>query len=79
MTIVDLAGETVLSAETLHTHAREVAHLFEGRRLRGKVCRTIVRGDTVFVGGNVTGHPGSGSFVTPHAKSRGAVGAGRLD
>lgn len=68
-TIVDLAGETVLTAETLHTHAREVAHLFEGRRLCGKVCRTIVRGDTVFVDGNVTGHAGSGSFVTPHAKS----------
>lgn len=65
VTIVDLAGETVLSAETLHTHAREVAHLFEGRRLRGRVSRTIVRGDTVFVDGEVTGRVGGGSFVTP--------------
>ena len=65
VTLVDLAGETVLSAETLHTHAREVAHLFEGRRLRGKVHRTIVRGATVFLDGTITGRPAGGAFVTP--------------
>jgi dihydroorotase (multifunctional complex type) len=67
VTIVDMAGETVLSAETLHTHAREVAHLFEGRRLRGRVCRTMVRGKTVFLDGEVTGRPADGAFVTPRS------------
>lgn len=65
VTIVDPAGETVLSAETLHTHAREVAQLFAGRRLRGRVCRTLVNGRTVFLDGTVTGAPGGGRFVTP--------------
>ena len=65
VTIVDMVGETVLSAATLHTHAREVAHLFEGRRLRGRVCRTMVRGETVFLDGAVTGRPAGVTFVTP--------------
>lgn len=65
VTIVDLAGETVMSADTLHTHAREVAHLYEGRRLRGKVVQTMVAGNTVFLDGAVTGPQGAGAFVTP--------------
>lgn len=65
VTIVDLTGETVISADTLNTHAREVAHLFEGRRLRGKVSRTILAGRTVYCDGKVTGAPGGGRFVTP--------------
>ncbi|MGY9033172.1 MAG: dihydroorotase, partial [Rhodobacterales bacterium] len=64
VTIVDLAGETVISAKTLHTHAREVAHLFEGWRLRGKVTQTILKGNTVFLDGDVTGPQGAGAFVT---------------
>jgi len=65
VTIVDLSGETNLSADTLQTHAREVAHLLTGRRLRGKVCRTILKGNTVFLDGAVTGAQGGGQFVTP--------------
>lgn len=65
VTIVDLAGETVLNAQTLHTHAREVAHLFEGRRLRGKVVRTLLKGNTVFRDGEVLGRQGQGAYVTP--------------
>lgn len=65
ITIVDLAGETVITAETLHTHAREVAHLFYGRRLRGKVCQTLLAGQTVFLNGVVSGNQGGGRFVRP--------------
>ena len=65
VTIVDLDGETVISAATLHTHAREVAHLFEGRRLRGKVTQTILGGRTVYLDGEVTGPQGAGAYVTP--------------
>lgn len=65
VTIVDLAGETVISSKTLHTHAREVAHLFEGRRLQGKVVQTLLAGQTVFLDGNVTGPQGGGRYVTP--------------
>lgn len=63
VTIVDLASETTFSPKTLHTHAREVAHLFYGRKLRGKVCQTILAGQTVFVDGEVTGPQGGGCFV----------------
>ena len=63
--IVDLAGETVLTPQNMHTHAREVGHLFHGRRLRGQVVRTLLAGHTVFSGGEVTGPPGGGRFVTP--------------
>jgi dihydroorotase (multifunctional complex type) len=65
ITIVDLSGETVISSKTLHTHAREVAHLFEGRRLRGKVTQTLLAGKTVFLDGDVIGPQGGGRYVTP--------------
>lgn len=65
VTIVDLAAETVISADTLHTHAREVAHLYEGRSLRGRVTQTILSGTTVYLDGAVIGIQGAGAFVTP--------------
>jgi dihydroorotase-like cyclic amidohydrolase len=66
VTIIDLTGETVISAKTLHTHARDVAHLYEGRRLRGMVTQTILKGNTIFLNGTVTGSQGGGEFVTPN-------------
>lgn len=65
VTIVDLKGETMFSPETMHTHAREVAHLFYGRILRGKVCETILAGRSVFRDGEVIGAPGGGRYVRP--------------
>ena len=62
--VVDLAGETVLTPEGMHSHAREVGHLFHGRRLRGRVARTLLAGRTVFADGEVTGAPGGGRFVS---------------
>jgi allantoinase len=37
---------------------------FEGRRVRGRVVRTIVRGKTVYCDGEVTSPPGHGSFLS---------------
>ncbi|MFV1877744.1 dihydroorotase [Nioella sp.] len=65
VTIVDLNRETTFSPETLHTHAREVAHLFYGRHLRGRVVQTVLAGNTVFQDGTITGPQGAGAFVTP--------------
>lgn len=65
VTIIDLAAETTFSPETMHTHAREVAHLFYGRRLQGRVVQTILAGTTVFQDRSVTGRQGGGQFVTP--------------
>lgn len=69
VTIVDLTGETVISAKTLHTHAREVAHLYEGRHLRGAVTQTILKGNTIFLNGAVTGSQGGGEFVNPNTQN----------
>lgn len=65
VTIVNMKGETTFSPETLHTHAREVAHLFYRRKLRGNVSQTIVAGRTVFLDGDVTGPQGAGRHITP--------------
>jgi allantoinase len=37
---------------------------FEGRRVRGKVVRTIVRGTTVYCEGEITVPPGHGAFLS---------------
>ena len=65
LVMVDLAAETILSPDQMHTNAREVAHLFAGRRLRGRVIATIVGGQTVYRDGKITGSPGQGRYVNP--------------
>jgi allantoinase len=62
LALVDLGGETALSAETLlHRHPHSP---WAGRTLRGRIARTLVRGTTVFAGGRVAGPP-AGRLVTP--------------
>lgn len=61
--LVDRNATTTISAETLKTHAREVAHLFYGRTFRGAVARTLLAGRTVYSDGEVTGVRGGGRFV----------------
>ena len=62
LALVDLGGETALSAETLlHRHPHSP---WAGRTLRGRIARTLVRGTTVFAAGRVAGPP-AGRLVTP--------------
>lgn len=63
--LVDLGAETCVTAGSLVTHARDVAHLWHGKRFRGKVQRTFLAGKTVFHDGRVTGTPGQGRVVRP--------------
>lgn len=61
-TIVDLNGEETVSADSLlyrHKHSPYV-----GRKLRGRVIRTVLRGQTVYGDGKVVARP-SGRFVRP--------------
>jgi allantoinase len=62
ISLVDLSGESVLRAEELLSRHRLTPYV--GRRLRGEVKRTFVRGLTVFRDGAVTGEP-VGRFVRP--------------
>jgi allantoinase len=39
---------------------------FDGRRLRARVVRTLVRGETVYAGGEIVAEPGSGRFLSCH-------------
>ena len=61
LAVVDLDREWTLTADALHTRSGLSPYL--GRRFRGAVTRTLVRGRTVFERGEVTGAPGDGRFV----------------
>ena len=53
----------ILQPQNLEARSGVSAYL--GREFTGKVVQTIVRGKTVFVAGEVIGHPGWGQFVRP--------------
>jgi allantoinase len=62
-TIVDLEDEETITRESLlyrHRHSPYV-----GRRLRGRVVRTVLRGQSVFVDGKIAGSP-TGKFIRPN-------------
>jgi allantoinase len=62
LALVDVAGETAFTAETLqHRHPHSP---WAGRTLHGRVARTLVRGATVFADGRVAGPP-AGRLVIP--------------
>ncbi len=61
--IVDLGGETHVTADNLLTAAASVARLSHGARFRGRVVRTLLAGETVWDG--VRAAAGRGRFVTP--------------
>ena len=65
--LVDPGQRWTFGAKDLQTKSGVSAYL--GREFTGKVVRTIVRGKTVCVGGDVTGRPGWGQFVRPPAPS----------
>jgi hypothetical protein len=39
---------------------------FDGRRARARVVRTLVRGETVYAGGEIHAEPGWGRFLSCH-------------
>ncbi len=56
-TLVDPAAEETIRAEALHYRHRHTPYL--GRRLRGRIVRTILRGQTIFDNGNLGPRPAS--------------------
>ncbi|MEM8665651.1 MAG: dihydroorotase, partial [Pseudomonadota bacterium] len=63
--LADLSSETVVTPDNLLPTARANARLSHGRRYRGRIVRTILRGRTVWDGKRLTGTPGEGRFVRP--------------
>ena len=41
---------------------------FDGRRVRARVVRTLLRGETVYAGGEILARPGSGRFLSCHGE-----------
>ena len=62
--LVDLGAVTEVSADTLLSFARDVAHLYYGARFAGRVTRTWVGGRQVY-DGSITGQPGWGRYAVP--------------
>jgi allantoinase len=61
-TLVDLTGEEMVRTESLHYRHRHTPYL--GRKLRARIVRTVLRGQTISRDGNVLGKP-CGKFVRP--------------
>ena len=61
LVLVDLDREWTLTKDALETKSGISPYV--GRRFKGAVARTIVRGRTVYLDGKVTGAPGDGWFV----------------
>jgi dihydroorotase-like cyclic amidohydrolase len=62
--LVDPDREWTLEPDQLYTRSRISPYV--GRRFKGAVVRTIVRGRTVFLDGTVTGAPGYGQLLKPN-------------
>ena len=60
--LVDLNNEEMVTAENLHYRHRHTPYL--GRKLRVRIVRTVLRGQTVFRDGKVLSKP-CGQFVRP--------------
>jgi allantoinase len=65
LVLVDPAQQWTFQAGDLQTRSGVSAYL--GKRFTGRVVRTILRGVTVFVDGEVTGRAGSGKFLQPNS------------
>jgi allantoinase len=66
LALVDPNRAWMLDADELETRSGVSAYL--GRKFTGRVVRTIVRGETVYVDGEVVGRPGWGQFMQPRPR-----------
>jgi allantoinase len=65
--LFDPDGQWTVERSKLFTKSREAARLFDGREFRGRIVRTLVRGETVYQDGRIVGPGGHGQFVRPSA------------
>ena len=61
--LYDLAGEWTVDARS-QQFSKNPWSPFDGRRVRARVVRTLVRGETVFADGEILAEPGSGRFLS---------------
>ena len=63
--IFDLDSEWVVDARS-QQFSKNPWSPFDGRALRARVVRTLVRGETVYADGEIVAEPGSGRFLSCH-------------
>jgi allantoinase len=63
--LYDLDGEWVVDAKS-QQFSKNPWSPFDGRRVRARVVRTLVRGETVYANGEILAEPGSGRFLSCH-------------
>lgn len=67
LVLVDLEGEETVRKEALHYRHQHTPYL--GRKLRGRIVRTVLRGQTIFENGNLGPRP-AGRLVRPGAEHK---------
>jgi allantoinase len=63
LVLYDLDGEWVVDAKR-QQFSKNPWSPFDGRRVRARVVRTMVRGETVFADGEIVAEPGSGAYLS---------------
>jgi len=66
-TICDLNKEWTVTSDKVYTKTQ--LNPYHGRKLKGKVTHTIIRGKVVMKDGEVLGEPGYGEFIRPEHPS----------
>lgn len=65
LVLVDLDEEYTVHASDMFTKARDVAKVYEGKRVYGKIKKTILRGKVIYDNGQVLVEPGYGQWIVP--------------
>jgi len=68
LVIVDLKKRKKLRADEFYTKAKEIALVYNGVEVEGIPIATLVNGVEVMRDGQVTGKPGTGTFLKPNLK-----------
>jgi allantoinase len=67
--LYDPRTTTTIHPDMLFSQAKDCDKLYEGMTFRGKIRRTLVNGQTVFVDGQIVGQRGWGKFVRPQREN----------
>jgi dihydroorotase (multifunctional complex type) len=75
LVLFDLERRWEVKADEMITGARDVARMFDGMRMTGRITETILRGRTIYRDGKVVGSPGDGRPVMPVEPREAAIRA----
>lgn len=65
LVLFDPQAEWRVDRRGMFTKGWQGARLFDRAKLRGRIVRTLVRGEVVYEEGHIAGNPGHGRFVRP--------------